>query len=108
MFRPWLPLRSNFTGIAWPALTRLKTPPLSTGWKNPWKPYEFATSDVQVVPSLVLPAASVPRTQTPYVSAVTGALNVAVTFSVAESNELSAAAIAVHEPAPTLYSAPRP
>src|SRR5438309_8980804 len=39
MFNPKLPPKLNFTGIALPALTELTTGRLSTGWKNPVKPY---------------------------------------------------------------------
>jgi len=60
MDRPWLPPRLNFTGIALPALTALRTFPLSTGWK---KPVHAKTTLYVTLFDAVFPALSVAPVQ---------------------------------------------
>src|SRR5262245_24995820 len=56
MSRPWLPPRSNLTGTALPAVTRLTVGVLSIGWKKPWK---LKTTLYEHDTELALPTASV-------------------------------------------------
>lgn len=51
MFRPWFPLKLNFTGMALPALTLFKTGRLSIGWK---KPFQLKLTVIRKLPFAVL------------------------------------------------------
>src|SRR5436189_5291070 len=69
MLRPWFAPRLNFTGIALPAFTELRTGRLSTGWNrpeivNPPLPkFQWLACEVRTVSSAALPRMTLEPTQ---------------------------------------------